>query len=366
MVVHLHERAVGAALQVGNVIIGRGVATALDGVVIECGVVRQVHRHVGALHTRGEAVVNIGHHLVERVVALDVTTGLVNGHLNAVGGLRLAVDDRGFQHIFITGRMVVVGGTCLELVHEGDRAQVDGVIVTHGQVAACGDGHVVIGQGLLVVIGDVILHTVACDFQRHLGYGNHHVGVGGVHAIEVEGVLTILNAIGGQGVQGVLVHHVDEVAVVVHLLASHKVALEVVQVQIQEVIPAGDDNAGLVGPCHEHVMLAVGGLGKHDVGQGVAVLVLGYLVSVGVVTGGDDLLVHLVAVLIGDHEIDDEGLCYAFTGQVVEGRGPVELHVIDVLGGGGIGLGLEVDEVDTHLGRVVQVVLCKVCCQIAG
>ena len=261
--------------------------------------------------------------------------------------------------------MIVGGGHGGELVNEGNGAQVDGLAGTNVEVAARGDGHVVVSQGFLVLIGDVVAYTVVGG-QRQLGNGNHHVEVGSVHAIEDEGVLTVLYAGRCQSVDSIVVQHVEEVAVVIQFLVGYIVALVVVQREVEEVIPAGDDNASLVGPSHEHVVVAVGGLSKDDIGERVAVLVLRHLIGIAVLAGGDDLLVNLVALLVGEYKVEDVGLGHVLTCQVVERRSPVEHYIIYMLGGSGLGCSLQVYQVDTHAGCIVLVIGSEVGSHIAG
>ena len=83
-----------------------------------------------------------------------------------------------------------------------------------------------------------------------------------------------------------------------------------VELQGQEVVPAGDNNVNLVGPCNEHVMLSIVGLTKDDVGQGVAVLILRHGIGVSGLGGLDDFLTGLIAILVGKNDVEDVVLTY--------------------------------------------------------
>ena len=362
---HLAVGAVGAALKLGDGLVGVAVAAALQRVVIDGGIGRERHLHVGVLHTGGQVGVHVGHHLVEGVVALHGRGGLQHRHLNAVGAL-LGGGVVELEHITVTGGMVVVGSVGCELVNKLDVLQVQGCVhLVAAQRAIDLYKGLIVGMYILGLVVDLVGHLAAVHREGQVGNGHHHVIVGGIIAEEREAVLTVLHALGREGIHGILVGHAQVVAVVVHLIVAHVVALIVLQVERQEVVPAGDDHVGLVGPCYEHVMLAIGRFGIHDVSERVAVQVLRHLIGVSRLAGNGHLLVHLVAILIGEHEIEGIGLGHALAGHLVERRGPVEDHVVHVLGSGGLGITLEDHVVDTHLGCIVQIVLGIIGCQVA-
>ena len=293
------------------------IVTTLEGVVIDAGVVNQVHLHVSVLNVKGKVTVNVAHNLIEGVEAVDGRSGLLDGNLNGVGGL--TIHNLLCEHVAIAVGVSVLGSAGGELVNEHDAAQVDGIVLAIvAKVATSNNLHVVAGTVLLVVIGNGVANAVAVNGELEHSNGDLHVLVVGVEAIEHEGVLAIVDTGGGECVEHILVLHVQEVAVVVQLDSALVVALIVVEVEAQEVVGAGDDDGCLVGPCNEHVMLAIGGNAVNDVGDGVAVLVLGHGVGVRGLTGHNQLIIGLIAALVGQHDVNGVGLGNLAIGHGVE------------------------------------------------
>ena len=192
-----------------------------------------------------------------------------------------------------------------------------------------------------------------------------------VRAVEVELVHAACHLGQVQAVEHVVIY-VQEVAVPVRLVVAidDEVALVVVELQDQEVVPTRDGHAVHVTPGDEGGMLGVVGGTHDDVVDGVAVLKLLNIVNeggqtsltIGVgVTLDNEFLPLAVLVIV----IDSVGLRHVVARHLVQRRYPGQGHLVVavtrlVVIGHGVGLGMQGDSVDTHLGGILGIVLCIV------
>ena len=221
----------------------------------------------------------------------------------------------------------------------------------------------VVRKNLLIdAISGLIIDLVINRGVRGIGEGQfsnfsqHLFSIILVIAVEVEGVhgshlfksFVALHEtsdfISCQGILVVLVDGNQEVAVPVLLLREFKVALEVVLLQAQEVIPARDDHVINVTERNKCGVLVVIRLTLNLIGNGVAVLVLGHLIGYlghnnGVGRNAISISVHQIGhlrrhkfngVTILFYKIDGVQLVHRVSCHFVQRRLPGEGHVIDV------------------------------------
>ena len=260
---------------------------------------------------------------------------------------------------------------------------------------------------LLVLIDNVEVYLIgSCLVEgdgSHLGLGSGVTLSVRQEAVQVELVhlrqrsggisLVIAGDFGnGQTVVDVLVNHCQEVAVEVHTIALKvgvKVTLVVVELQTDEVVPTGDDHAGLVARCMES-----GALLSHTINlifKGVAVLVLRHFINhlgndegvVAVVTRQfvavdvielNALGLEQAAVAILIDEIDGVNLGHGVARHLVKRGNPSQGDIIVQVVGAMIGSlsiankccgSIQGNPVDTYLGSIFLVILGKICRPVA-
>ena len=219
----------------------------------------------------------------------------------------------------------------------------------------------------------------------HLGLGNVLIVLAILEAIQVELVHRSLAIIAGdlrnrQAIVNVLVNHREEVAVVVvtHSLAGdNEVALVVVELEADKVIPTRDDHAGAVARCMESRTLL--SYAFNLIFEGVAVLVLWHFINhlsnnEGVVTVVTRQFVAVdvielnalgleqaaVAVLID--EIDGINLGHLAARHLVKRGNPsqcdIKVQVVGVVRVSRLrSLGIQGNPVDTDLGCISGIVV---------
>ena len=237
---------------------------------------------------------------------------------------------------------------------------------------------VIARQVVLAEVVDVVPNLVALLVEREFCSLNLAVLVAVGEAIQFEEVLTIDNALRGQLVEGVLVGHRQEVAVVVEFLVNLEVALVVVKTEREEVLITRDEHIVKVTPSEEGAIRVVngivGGIGGpafHTVNDGVTIGILGNRVGIGGVGARVEQTAFSlghgngVTLLVIDEDPQLIGLVDIKVEDTAQRRLPVAGHIVVTVVGRvvihGNSVGSQGDVVQTYLGLVLRLVVTIAC-----